>query len=216
MPTPPGRRPRDLVVEHPSVAGVADGVQHGTSDGDVVGLVEVAAPERLSEVGRDDDLGSMASYGGGDGGAERYAVLDDPVLEAEELHRVDPDDARRLDLLRLAHPAALVGMHPVDARLAAGHHDVDDPLALSGPPGDRGGGAELEVVGVGDDCQPGLPGLVKRLEAGLFGHGPDSGTTAPPVPHHLRETRCREGAEDDKFPAIRGEVGLSRGDCRRG
>ena len=49
--------------------------------------------------------------------------------------------------------AALVGVHPVDARLAAGDHAVDDLLALAGPARHRRGGAELHVVGVGDDAE---------------------------------------------------------------
>ena len=48
----------------------------------------------------------------------------------EELDDVDADDPRRLDLLGLAHAAALVGLHPVDAGLAGGDHAVDDLLAL--------------------------------------------------------------------------------------
>ena len=70
----------------------------------------------------------------------------------------------RLDLLGLADPAALVGLHAVDAGLAAGHHAVDDVLALAGPAGDGGRGAELHVVGVGDDAERALPVLGERFE----------------------------------------------------
>ena len=51
----------------------------------------------------------------------------------------------------LADRLALVGRQPVDAGLAAGDHHVADLLALPGPAGDRCGGAELHVVGVGHD-----------------------------------------------------------------
>ncbi len=59
---------------------------------------------------------------------------------------------------------ALVGRHAVDAGLAAGDHRVADPLALTGPAGDRCGSAELHVVGVRHDAQGTLPGLVERFE----------------------------------------------------
>ncbi len=126
-----------LVGEDPPVAGVAYGVEHRLADGDVVGLVEVAAAEGVAEVAGDHDLGPVPAHHLGDRGAQRHAVLQDAVREAQELHHVDADQARGLDLLGLAQRAALVGGDPVDAGLAAGHHAVDDVLALPGPAGDR-------------------------------------------------------------------------------
>ena len=74
---------------------------------------------------------------------------------------VDADDPRRLDLLGLADACGTRRAQPVDAGLAAGHHAVDDLLALPGPAGDRGGGAELQVVGVRDDAERALPVLAE-------------------------------------------------------
>ena len=87
---------------------------------------------------------------------------------------VDADDPARLDLLGLADPAALLGLHPVDAGLAAGDHHVGDVLALAGPPGDGGGGAELHVVGVRDDRDRLRPVLGQGLQ-GLGVHGAEHG-----------------------------------------
>ena len=123
-----------------------------------------AAAPGLAEVAGDHDLGPVPAHDGGDRAAQRHAVLEDAVGQAEELDGVDADDPRRLDLLGLADPAALVGVHAVDAGLAAGDHAVDDLLALAGPAGDGGGGAELHVVGVRDDGERAAPVLVERLE----------------------------------------------------
>jgi hypothetical protein len=105
---------------------------------------------------------------------KRQPVLDRAVGEAEELHGVDADDARGLDLLTLPHPSALVGLHAVDPGLAAGHHDVDDLLALARPPRHGGRRAELHVVGVGDDRHRLAPVLGQRLVLRLVGHAGSS------------------------------------------
>ena len=47
-----------------------------------------------------------------DRAAQRDAVLQDPVGQAEELDLVDADDPRRLDLLGLAHPRHSSGSIP--------------------------------------------------------------------------------------------------------
>ena len=93
----------ELLVEDPAVAGVADGVEHGAADRDVVGLVEVAAAPGVAEVAGDHDLRA------GDGAprsaiarAQRDAVLEDAVRQSEEVDHVDADDRGRLDLLGLA------------------------------------------------------------------------------------------------------------------
>ena len=122
------------------------------TDRDVVGLVERARPEGVAEV-----AGERRSRAGAAGsprpacGAAGRRTRRSPSGRPRNSTVVDADDARRLDLLGLAHPAALVGVHPVDAGLAAGHHHVDDLLALARPAGDGRGGAELHVVGVRDD-----------------------------------------------------------------
>src|SRR5690606_25298042 len=84
---------------------------------------------------------------------------------------VDPDDTGGLDLLGLPQGTALLGVDTVDAGLAAGHHAVDDPLALRGPARHRGRGTELQVVGVGHHAEHRLPSLVDVLPR-LVGHGP--------------------------------------------
>ena len=88
------------------------------------------------------------------------------VGKPEELDLVDADRARRRDLLGLAQGTALVGVDPVDPGLAARHHAVDDALALPGPARHCRGAAVLDVVGVGDHEQRGLPVLGKGLERG--------------------------------------------------
>ena len=145
----------------------------------MVGLVERAGSEGVAEVARQDDLGPVAADHLGQRPPQRHAVLDDPVGQPEELHGLDADDLRRLDLLGLAHPAALVGMHPVDAGLAAGHHHVGDVLALAGPAGDGGRRAELHVVGVGDDRDRLRPVLGQGLQ-GLAFHGQSIADTRLP------------------------------------
>ena len=157
----------ELVAEDPPVAGVADPVDDGPAGGDVVGLVEVLAAPGVAEVAGDHDVGPVPSYDVGDRGAQREAVLQHAVGLLEEVDRVHPDDPGRLDLLGLAHPAALVGGHPVDAGLAAGHHHVADPLPLAGPARHRGGRSELHVVGVRDNAEGTLPVFAERFE----GHG---------------------------------------------
>ena len=68
----------------------------------------------------------------GDIAAEGEAVLDDAVGVIEELHRVDSDDACAVYLLLHSEPAGLVGVHPIDARLPFGNHEIADFLALRG------------------------------------------------------------------------------------
>ena len=111
------------------------------------------------------------AYDAGDLATQRHAVLEHAVGLLEELHRRDAHDARRLDLLGLAHDPALVGVHAVDAGLAAGHHAVGDVLSLRRPPGHGSGCPELHVVGMGDHAQRALPVLGQRGErGGDFGH----------------------------------------------
>ena len=159
----------ELLGEDPAVAGVAYRVDDGLADGDVVGLVEVATAPGVAEVAGDHDVGTVPADLGGEQATHRHAVLQDPVGLVQEVDGVDADDARGLDLLGLADGPALVGCHAVDPGLAAGDHRVADPLALAGPPGDGGRGAELHVVGVRHDAQRALPGLVEWLRAVVRG-----------------------------------------------
>ena len=62
----------------------------------------------------------------GDRRAQRHAVLDHAVGQPQELDHVDADDACRLQLLGLAHDAALFGIEGVDPGLAA----RDQPYTL--------------------------------------------------------------------------------------
>ena len=78
------------------------------ADGDVVGLVEVGPAPGVAEVAGDHDLGPVPADHLGDGAAQRHAVLQDAVGQAEEVDVVDADDPRRLDLLGLADGAALL------------------------------------------------------------------------------------------------------------
>src|SRR3712207_7524362 len=55
--------------------------------------------------------------------------------------------------------------------------------ALVGPGGDRAGGAEVEVVGVGDDDERAL---------GLFGHGGPPGAGAGRSEEHTSELQSRQ------------------------
>ena len=60
--------------------------------------------------------------------------------------------------------------HAVDPGLAAGDQQVRHVLARGGPVRDRGGGAVLQIVGVGDDAQRAHPvvgeGFHDLLESG--------------------------------------------------
>ena len=167
----------ELLGEDPAVAGVADRVDDGPADRDVVGLVEVAAAPGVAEVAGDHDVGPVPADDLGDRAPQRDAVLEDAVGQAQELDGRHADDPGGLDLLGLPDPAALVGLHAVDAGLAAGHHAVDDRLALPGPARDRGGGAELHVVGVRDHAQGAVPVLGERLE-GFHVHGAEHAVRA--------------------------------------
>ena len=104
----------------------------------------------------------MAADRVGDVAAQRGAVLDRPVGVVEELHDVHPDDPGRGPLLRLAQRAALGGRDRVDAGLAARHEQVGDAAPLGRPAGDGAGGAELEVVGMGDDGEGARPVVGER------------------------------------------------------
>ena len=101
--TPPHRLDAfdQLLGEDPPVAGVADRVQAGLADRDVVGLVEVPATPRVPEVVRDHDLRPVPADDGTDRPAQRHPVLQHPVRQPEEVDLVDTDDPRRLDLLGL-------------------------------------------------------------------------------------------------------------------
>src|SRR5699024_8252973 len=158
----------ELLVEDPPVPGVADRVQSCLPGGDVVGLVQRATAPARAEVVRDHDVGTVLADHGRDLPAQWHTVLQDPVRQPEELDPVHADDPRGLDLLGGADLAALVRGHAVDAGFAAGRHAVDDRLALSGPPGDRGRGTELHVVRMRDDSKCCLPALVDGDE-GLWG-----------------------------------------------
>ena len=73
-------------------------------------------------------------------------------------------------LLRLAQRGRLVGVHAVDAGLAATRQQVGDPLALRGPAGDGGRGPVLDVIGVRGDGEGPLPVLRQRRQK--ISHGP--------------------------------------------
>ena len=104
---------------------------------------------------------------------QREAVLDHAVdVTLEEVDGLDADHRGAGALLALAERAGLVGGHAVDAGLAAGDQQVRDVLARRGPARDRGGGAVLEVVGVGDDAERALPVVGERpCHVGLEGLG---------------------------------------------
>ena len=87
------------------------------------------------------------------------------ALEPAGLARV-----ARYEAIDAEDAAALVGVHPVDAGLAAGDHHVDDLLALARPAGDGRRRAELHVVGVRDD-RDGLRPLLGQGLQGLGIHG---------------------------------------------
>src|SRR5262249_32148407 len=140
-PTPRLDAVGELLGEHPPVPRVAHRIDHGAPGGDVVGLVEHPAAERLAEVPGDDDLRTVPAHDGRGLAPERHAVPQHAVGLVQELDDVDADDARRLDLLGLADASALVWVHGVDAGLAGGDHAVDDLLALAGPARDGSRGA---------------------------------------------------------------------------
>ena len=99
---------RELLGEDPAVARVAHRVDDRLAHRDVVGLVEVGAAPGVPEVAGDHDVRAMTAYDGRDRGPQRHAVLEDAVRQAEEVDLAHADDARRLDLLRLADHPALV------------------------------------------------------------------------------------------------------------
>ena len=116
----------------------------------------------------------------------------------QELDLAHADDARRLDLLGLAHGAALVGVQAVDARLAARHHAVDDLLALGGPARHRGGRSELQVVGVRHDAQGALPVLGQWFEGrALVSHVPEHPAIGWRRPVPICSDGCMEIREID-------------------
>ena len=108
--------------------------------------------------------GSVAADLRGDRSPQRKAVLQYAVGQAEELDLGNADDGGRRALLGLAHRARLLRAHGVDTGLAARGQAVRDLLALPGPPRDGGGGAVLEVVGMGDDGERSLPVLGNDVE----------------------------------------------------
>jgi hypothetical protein len=115
---------------------------------------------------------AVAADGGGQVAPQRQAVLDHPVAVVEELDLVHADDGAAGPLLGLAHHRGLGRVHAVDARLAPGHQQVGDVLALVGPAGDRGRTPVLHVVGVGHDHErppPVLGHLLQRRGRGLVG-----------------------------------------------
>src|SRR5206468_12977605 len=92
---------RSLVGEYPAIPGIAYGVQGRPAGRDVIGLVQDPASPGVAEVVRDHDLRTVLADCRSDGAAQLDPVLEDAVRQAEELHRADPDDSGRLDLLRL-------------------------------------------------------------------------------------------------------------------
>ena len=170
---PPHPRPRVAGVgEDPAVAGVARGVEGGETDMAVVGHVERRPTPRLGVVHHHDQLGLHAPDHRGEVAPQRQAVLDHAVdMTVEELDRLHADDGRAGVLLGLPQWSGLRRGHPVDARLTAGDEEVRHAFAHGGPARDRGGGAVLEVVGVGDDAQRARPvvreGFHRSIDAGV-------------------------------------------------
>lgn len=196
----------ELVVEDPPVARIAHTVDDSPTDRDVIGLVEVPAAPGLPEVAGDHDVRPVLADLPGDRGAQRDAVLDDAVGKAEEFDDIDADDARRLNLLGLADNAALIGCQPVDPSLARGHHAVDEALALSGPARDRCCRPELQIIGVGDDAERGLPVLGQRLEAVGFGAGSVHLVSMAPNPLASTGSIGKGVSMSDRAPDLRIET----------
>ena len=91
--TPPHgcRSSSSEVREHPTVGGVADGVEHRLPSHPVVGHVEAAAGVRLAMVHGDDQLRTVSADRRGDRSPQRQSGLQRPVGKVEELERLDAD-----------------------------------------------------------------------------------------------------------------------------
>ena len=142
------------------VPGGHQGVEGEEAGGPVVGVEAVAAPGVVAEqhVGPHgpDDPGHRPALVG---------VVDQLAVDlAEELHPVAgrrsdvtaeqaPAAAARHSRLRAATSAAEVGVGVPAALGPVGEHEVVDLAAGGRPAGERGAGAELDVVGVGADGQ---------------------------------------------------------------
>ena len=142
-------------------------VEHSQPDGAVVGLVEVpAGPGQVEAVG-DQYLRAVATDRAGRIAAQGETVFDRAVGVAEELDRVDADQAG-VSRSSASRRGAACRRDGVDAGLATGGQDVGDLFAGTGPVGDRGGGAVPQVVRVSDDREGTLPVFGQRSEMGRW------------------------------------------------
>jgi len=121
----------------------------------------------------DHDLGLQAAERGGQVTAQGQAVLDEAVHVIEEVHVGDADDRGAALLLGHAQRPDLGRGQAGDARFPAGGQQVGHLLALTGPAGDSGRGAVLEIVGMGHDGDGAGPVLGHGLQAwhGYLRHG---------------------------------------------
>jgi hypothetical protein len=148
----------DLLGEDPPVARVADRVERGESGRPVVGLVE--APRHLDlEPAAEHDVGSEPADLPADVPTQVEAVDEDAIGVLEDGQVLDADRGARGLLLGQAQAGRLLG-RVRHAGLAAGEQEVADLDAARRPAGDGRGRAVLDVVGVRDDAQHALEGLV--------------------------------------------------------
>ena len=164
------------VREHPTVGGVADGVEHCLPSHAVVGHVEAAAGVRLAMVHGHDQFRMVSADRRGDRSPQRQSGLQRPVGKVEELERLDADGVAGGALLGGPQRRGLHRVKVVDPGFAAGHQEVADRLAGIRPRGDGRRRAVLHVVGVRHDGQAGRP-IGRHLEQVIHGrhHGVSRG-----------------------------------------
>ena len=192
--------------EHPPVAGVAHRVERRQPGHAVVGHVQSRDELELPRPG-EHDVGPVLADPPRDVPPQRQPVLEHAVGVIQELHVGDADRRGPGDLLAGADLARAVRRRRVHAGLPAGEHQVGDVDTAGGPHGDRGRGAVLDVVGVGDDAQHAAELGVRQCRQQI-GHARDA--TRGPARSGRRRARRREEHEPHQLDPVRPRVPAGR------
>ena len=142
-----------VLVSH----GRIEGVENRLRDGAVIAVVAVEAVEGVvRRVVGDHEVRPAFPHHVHEVAPELRGVPDFPVRMAQEINLLHAHDRRRRALFALADRPLVVDGQParfgaVHALVPARGEAILHAPALAGPPGDRTGAAELDVVGVGAD-----------------------------------------------------------------
>jgi len=142
----------DQVGKGVQVPGIGEnGVQHGTAGDAVVAVPDVAAVG----IGGDDELGPEGADLADEGLAQVRGLVDTLIRVAQEDDLAYAQDPGGGPLFVLADPDQLgrieIGIGA--ALVAVGDHHIDDGLSLADHLGNRAGGTELGIIGVGRNDQ---------------------------------------------------------------